>query len=272
MIGGLVFGVGMVLARGCVSRLLVLGSSGNLRAIFSVLVIGLVGYLTYDGLLAPLRDTFGGLLNTAQIGGNDLLAHAGLTQSAGVAIGIALAAAAIAVAFYSKTSAWRVLGGAAVGATIVGGWYFTYQLSTQVFDPIQAESLSFIRPLATSAQLVTEGDQLAGLDQGLLIGTIVGALIAALLFRDFRIATFRDPEAPSIWRYAIGSALMGFGGILAVGCTIGAGLTGGSVLAVSSLLGLASMIAGAAVADRVIDGAGKLSATSHVGTGVLSTK
>ena len=255
IIGGLVFGVGMVLARGCVSRLIVLGSSGNLRAIFSVLVIGLVGYLTYDGLLAPLRDTAGGLLDTSSIGGNDLLAHAGLTQSAGVAIGIALAAAAIAVAFYAKASAWRILGGAAVGATVVGGWYFTYQLSQQVFDPIQAESLSFIRPLATSVQLATDANSLAGLDQGLLIGTIVGALAGALLFRDFRIATFRDAGAPSIWRYALGSAFMGFGGILAVGCTIGAGLTGGSVLAVSSLLGLASMIAGAAIADRVVDGA-----------------
>ena len=75
-----------------------------------------------------------------------------------------------------------------------------------------------------------------------------------MAFRQFRIATFSEPGTPSVLRYALGAALMGFGGILAVGCTIGAGFTGGSVLAVTSLLGLASMIVSAVIADRVIDG------------------
>lgn len=252
LIGGLVFGIGMILTRGCVSRLLVLGSSGNVRAIVSILVVGITGLATYSGVLVPLRDSVGGIWNTAAIGGNDLLAHAGLGQSAGVVIGFALAIAAVVLAFIARLSVWRFIGGAAVGATIVGGWYFTYDLSLQVFEPIQAESLSFIRPLATTGEIALGADTIAGLDQGLLIGTILGAFLAALLFRDFRLATFSDPEAPSLWRYLAGSVLMGFGGILAVGCTIGAGFTGGSVLAVSSLVGLASMIAGAVIADRML--------------------
>jgi uncharacterized membrane protein YedE/YeeE len=256
LIGGLAFGIGMVLARGCVSRLLVLGSSGNLRAIFSILVVGAVGLATYSGVLVPLRDSIGGLWSTAQIGGNDLLADARIGQSGGVVAGFILLAAALALAIASKVSPWRFMGGAAVGATVVGGWYFTYALSTQVFDPIQAESLSFIRPLATTGEIALGSGTAAGMDQGLLIGTILGALIASLIFREFRVATFGEAGTPSIWRYAVGSVLMGFGGILAVGCTIGAGLTGGSVLAISSLLGLAAMIAGAAFADKVIDGAG----------------
>ena len=261
VIGGLVFGVGMVLARGCVSRLLVLGSSGNLRAIFSILVVGLAGLATYSGVLVPLRDGIGGLWNTGQIGGNDLLAHAGLSQAAGVAIGVAVAIAALALAVASKLSPWRLLGGAAVGATIVAGWYFTYSLSTQVFEPIQAESLSYIRPLATTTEITIGRDAFFGWDQGLLAGTIIGAFVAALAFRDFRIATFSEPGTPSIWRYAAGSVLMGFGGILAVGCTIGAGFTGGSVLAISSLLGLASMIAGAAAAETVLSRNARASAS-----------
>ncbi|MGB3391804.1 MAG: YeeE/YedE thiosulfate transporter family protein [Pseudaminobacter sp.] len=253
LIGGLVFGIGMVLARGCVSRLLVLGASGNLRAIFTVAVIGLVGLGTYDGVLVPLRDGIGGLWNTAAIGGNDLLAHAALPQTAGVWLGAILALAALTLAIVTRLPVWKAVGAAIVGLTIVGGWYFTYTLSTQVFEPIQAESLSFIRPLATTGALAG-GASSFGLDQGLLIGTILGAFAAALAFGTFRIATFSEAGAPSIVRYAIGGVLMGFGGILAVGCTIGAGLTGGSVLAVSSLTGLAAMIAGAAIADRVIDG------------------
>lgn len=254
LVGGLMFGAGMVLARGCVSRLLVLGASGNLRGLFSIAIIGVTALATYNGVLVPVRDGIGALWSTSSIGGNDLLAHAGLERSAGVALGIGLALVALAVAVKARLPLLRLAGGAAIGLTIAAGWYFTWQLSTQVFEPIQAESLSFIRPLATSGALALDGG-LAGLDQGLLLGAVIGAFLAALLSGEFRIATFSEPGTPSIWRYAAGSVLMGFGGILAVGCTIGAGLTGGSVLAVSSLLGLASMLIGAAVTQRLLNAA-----------------
>ena len=104
---------------------------------------------------------------------------------------------------------------------------------------------------ATTGELALESG-FAGLDQGVLLGAVIGAFVAALLSGEFRISTFSEPGVPSIWRYVAGSVLMGFGGILAVGCTIGAGLTGGSVLAVSSLLGLASMITGAALTQLVL--------------------
>ncbi|MEF2552817.1 YeeE/YedE family protein [Aurantimonas sp. A2-1-M11] len=253
IIGGLVFGLGMVLSRGCVSRMIVLAASGNLRALHTALVIAVVGLATYSGVLVPLRDAAGGLWSTAAIGGNDLLAQAGFGQQAGIVIGAALAGAALAVALMSKVSAWRFLGGVGVGASVVAGWYFTYTLSLQVFEPIQAESLSYIRPLATTGGLVADMGGVFGLDQGVLAGTLIGAFLAAVLSGNFRIATFSEPGTPPILRYTIGAALMGFGGILAVGCTIGAGFTGGAVLAVSSLVGLASMVVGAAVADRIID-------------------
>lgn len=253
LVGGALFGVGMVLARGCVSRLLVLTASGNLRALYSIVVIGIVGLATYSGILVPLRDAIGGLWSTAQIGGNDILAHAGFGQQAGVVIGLLLALAAIALVVKTRLSPWRLLGGVGVGLAVVAGWWFTYELSLQVFEPIQAESLSYIRPLATTGELAI-GSGAIGPDQGVLAGTLVGALIAALIFRDFRIATFSEPGTPSILRYTLGAVLMGFGGILAVGCTIGAGFTGGSVLALSSLAGLLAMVTSAAIADRLIDG------------------
>lgn len=251
LIGGLLFGVGMVLARGCVSRLLVLSASGNLRGVFSIAIIAVTALATYSGALVPLRDFIGGFWSSAAIGGNDVLAQTGLERIAGIVLGGVLAAIAIGVALKAKLSPWRLFGGAMIGLTIAAGWYFTWQLSTQVFEPIQAESLSFIRPLATSSQLAL-GSGMAGLDQGVLIGAILGAFAAALISGEFRISTFSEPGVPSIWRYAAGSVLMGFGGILAVGCTIGAGLTGGSVLAISSLLGLASMIAGAALTQLAL--------------------
>ena len=252
IVGGLLFGAGMVLARGCVSRLVVLGSSGNLRAIYSLAIVAAVGLATYSGFLVPLRDSIGSGWSSAAIGGNDLLAHFGLAQGYGVAIGIVLVLAALGVSLRARLSPLLVFGGAVVGLSVVAGWYFTHELSLQVFEPIQAESLSYIRPLATTAALLGSGDA-AGLDQGVIAGTILGAFVASLLFREFRIATFAEPGTPSILRYTAGAALMGFGGILAVGCTIGAGFTGGSVLAVSSLVGLASMLAGGAITDILVD-------------------
>lgn len=252
LIGGGLFGIGMVLARGCVSRLLVLTASGNLRALYSTLVIGLVGLATYAGFLVPARDAVSGLWSTADVGGNDLLAHAGFGRWAGVALGAVLAVAAVGLAVRARPSLWRLVGGIGVGLAVVAGWWFTYAISQQLFEPIQAESLSYIRPLATTGEILG-GAGAAGLDQGVLVGTLLGALFAALAFRDFRIATFSEPGTPSILRYTAGAMLMGFGGILAVGCTIGAGFTGGSVLALSSIAGLAAMIAGAAVADRFVD-------------------
>ena len=253
LVGGLAFGIGMVLSRGCVSRMLVLAASGNLRALYTSLVVAVVGLATYAGVLVPLRDSIGSVWNTAQIGGNDLVALAGTGQQTGLVLGVVLAAVAAILAVVSRVSLWRFLGGAGVGASIAAGWLFTYTLSLQVFEPIQAESLSFIRPLATTAGLVTDAEAAAGLDQGVLVGALVAALVASLLFGSFRVATFSEPGVPSILRYTAGAALMGFGGILAVGCTIGAGFTGGAVLAVSSLVGLMSMVAGAALADWLVD-------------------
>ena len=253
LIGGGLFGLGMVLARGCVSRHLVLAAGGNLRALVTTLVIAAAGLATYSGLLVPARDAIGGLWNTAAIGGNDLLAHAGLAQGAGPAIGAVLVLSAAGLAIAARASVWRVLGGVAVGLAVAGGWYFTYVLSLQVFEPIQAESLSFIRPLATTGELASGASEGYRLDQGVLIGTLAGAFLAALLFGEFRLSGFRDPGAAAAWRYPAGGALMGFGGILAVGCTVGAGFTGGAVLAVSALAGLGAMAGSAALAHRFID-------------------
>jgi uncharacterized membrane protein YedE/YeeE len=252
VVGGLVFGIGMVLTRGCVSRLLVLGASGNLRAVFGLLIVTLFAYLTFAGALAPLRDWLASWLTTAATGSNEVLALGGFTRATGIALGVAALVGALALAAVSRASPARFAGGLLVGASVAAGWWFTWQLSAQVFEPIQVESVSFVRPFATTLMLALGWLDTVSLDQGLLAGAIVGAIVSALLSGEFKIVTFAEPGAPGMIRYAIGAALMGFGGILAVGCTVGAGLTGGSVLALTSLLALAAMMAGAAITDRVV--------------------
>lgn len=253
IVGGLLFGAGMVFARGCVSRLVVLGASGNLRANFTVVVISLAGLAAYSGFLVPLRDWISGFWGSGSLGSNDLLFLSAQGPATGLLLGLAFLGLAIFVAWRERTSPWQLAAGAIIGTAVAAGWYFTYTLSTQVFNPIQAESLSFIRPLATTANLVL-GNQVPGQDQGLLWGTFVGAFASAIVSGQFRIEGFREPGCAPLWRYALGGAFMGFGGILAVGCTVGAGLTGGSVLAVSALMALSSVVVGVVVMDRLVEG------------------
>ena len=254
-VGGALFGAGMVLTRGCASRLLVLGASGNLRAIFSIAIIAVIAWATFQGPLVPLRNAVAAQLMSSEFGSNDLAVISGTGAYAGLVAGVLLAVLAVAVAAYRKLAPRHVAGGLAIGALIPAGWYLTYQFSLQVFEPIRPESLSFMRPLANSVNFIASaGDEAyLSLDVGLVGGTIVGALLASLIFGSFRIRSFADRSAPRWPRYALGSVLMGFGGILSVGCTIGAGFTGGAVLAFSSLTGLLFMVLSAAVTDRLVD-------------------
>jgi len=254
LIGGALFGVGMALARGCSSRLMILGATGNLRALTTVAVMAGVAWATYQGFLTGARDSIGSLASTAQIGGNDLVSLLGLGKNGGLAI--ALTVFAIAVFFAAKTrlTSLKTIAGVAIGAIIAAGWVLTHSLSTQVFEPVQAESLSFIRPSANAINLIASGadESFISLDTGLFFGIFLGALISSLAFGGFRLRTFGEKDTPHFLRYLAGGALMGFGGILAVGCTIGAGFTGGSVLAISSLLGLASMMSFSAITDYAL--------------------
>ena len=251
--GGLLFGVGMALARGCASRLLVLGAGGNLRALATVAIIGATAWATITGPLVPLRDAFGGLVSTARIGGNDLLALLSWPQGAGVAVGVGLLAVAAFAARRVGISSALATGAALIGLIVPAGWLALHLLSGQVFDPIQVESLSFVRPLASTAALTTEPAAWLSFDGAIVAGTLAGAFAAALLTGRFHLEGFGAKGAAHPLRYVSGGLLMGFGGVLAVGCTVGAGFTGGSVLAVTGLLGIASMLAGAAATIAVIE-------------------
>ena len=253
LVGGGLFGIGMAMTRGCVSRLTVLAAGGNLRALVSILIVGLAGIATLDGFLVPVRDTINAAWSTAAIGSNEMLAQLRLPHTAGIAAGAALMLVALFGVAYGGASVWKVMGGIGVGLTVAAGWYLSFSLSSLLFDPIPVESLSYIRPLAVTVASVPDGFAGAGLEHGLILGTLGGAFIATLASRELRLRWFGDEGTPPAWRYAGGASLMGFGGVLAAGCTVGAGLSGGSILAISALVALAAMMAGAVVADRVLD-------------------
>ena len=248
-IGGCLFGIGMVLARGCASRLLILGAGGNLRAVFTVAVIAISAWATMQGTLAPLRDAIAGQATTAALNDN-VLGH----PLAGLCLAGVLLIAAGVLSWHSGLSLSRTVAGVGIGALIPTGWYLSGALSQQVFEPIQPDSLSFMRPLANTINFGLTGgsEEFLSMDIGLMVGTVAGAFVVAVLTRRFRIETFATPDAAPISRYVVGGVMMGFGGVLAAGCTVGAGFSGVSLLAISALVGLVSMLLGAALTDRLL--------------------
>ncbi len=256
VLGGVLFGIGMVLTRGCTSRLSVLAGSGNLRAWVALVVFAVVAHATLKGVLAPLRVWLGGF--TVPLGGSVSLASlwGGLEfWSAVVAVGL------VSFALVSGARLGQLAFGAAIGALVPLGWVGTGYVLQDAFSPITLESLAFTSSAAETLFYAVASTAIAptfGL--GVFGGTIAGAAMAALATREFQWTGFTHDTPAS--RYLAGGALMGVGGVLAGGCTIGAGLSGVATLSFASILALAS-IAGGALAANAWARAGDMTAAGH---------
>ncbi|MBT8409689.1 MAG: YeeE/YedE family protein [Alphaproteobacteria bacterium] len=247
VIGGLAFGAGMVLTRGCVSRLTVLGGSGNLRALFVLLVFAVVAHATLKGVLAPLRVSAGSL--TVDLG-SAATAH-GLPGGAALWTAV-LGALCLGLVLRSGAALRHLALAGVIGVLVPLGWFGTGVFLYDDFDPIALETLSFTAPWAdTLFWSIASTSIPAGFGTGLLAGVIVGAAVSAFIRRETELVSFESPA--QTLRYLAGGALMGFGGVLAGGCTVGAGLSGFSSLSVAAGLALLSMMAGAVLTDRAVD-------------------
>ena len=244
--GGLLFGAGMVLARGCISRLTVLAGGGNLRALLVILLVAVTAQATMSGALAPLRMALGSV--TLPLG--EAASLAALPGGA-VLWGGLIGAGALAVALRSGAGAGTLLLAAALGGLVPLGWVGTGLVLQDAFDPIPQESLAFTGPVAEGLFWTVAATSIpAGFGTGLVAGVLAGSLAAALLFGRFCWQSFEGPAETG--RYMAGAALMGVGGVLAGGCTVGAGLSGVPTLSVAALLALAAIAAGALGADAAL--------------------
>lgn len=252
IIGGLMFGVGMVLARGCASRLLVLSATGNLRALVSGLILTLVAQASLRGVLSPAREWLANLWTIDGGPARNMLAWVGGGTMLGITLGALWLAYGIYLARRNSVSVWSSVGATGVGLTIAAGWAVTYAISQISFEPITVKSISFTGSSAdTLMGLINAPTIPLGFDVGLVPGVFAGSLIAALLFGDFELQGYHGGQ--SMARYITGASLMGFGAMLAGGCAVGAGLTGGAVFALTAWLALFSMWVGAGVTDWLVD-------------------
>jgi uncharacterized protein len=276
LLGGLIFGIGMTLAGGCANKNLVRVGGGSVRSLVVLVFMAIASYMTLKGLFgqwrASLLDPVS--INLGERGWTDQGLDTVLSRLTGMETGSALLATAavavvvlLAVVFKDKrfrANVQQIVGGLAMGLLIVAGWYVTghlgYGENPETLETVYfatntrtLESLSFVAPLAYSLELLmmwTDASLHATFGIASVVGTIAGSAAYALATKKFRWEGFASMD--DLRNQLAGAVLMGFGGVTAVGCTIGQGLSGLSTLAIGSVIAVAGIMAGSVATLKYI--------------------
>jgi len=261
-VGGLLFGIGMTLGSGCGQRTLVRVGGGNLKSLVVLLVLGITAYMTLRGLLAVVRiEVFQRTnLDLASYGVTDqglttLLAYVLDTEPWIVSVTVSALVVLTLLWFVFKDGAFRASGenmlvGAALGLLVASAWYVTGVIGFDDFDPVPFESVTFIAPVGNAINyLMTWTGSTIGFGIAVVFGILCGSLFYALASGGFRIETFSD-RADMI-NHLIAGVLMGFGGVLALGCTVGQGVAGISTLSVGAILATGAIMLGSVLTAKV---------------------
>jgi len=251
LIGGLLFGVGMVLARACGARSLVLLAGGNLRSLVTLVFLALGAQLAMTGVLTPLRLWLQALTPLA-------LAHATLPAYLSslntwlLTLGLALLLLAYALLRPGLRQSRLQWGSALlIGLLVAAGWWLTAHIGVDEFEPARLTSLSFIGPIAEALlYLQLSVGREPGIGLTLTAGVLAGAFLAALGSRTARWEGF--DSTGRLAASAGGGLLMGVGGVLAAGCSIGQGLSGLSTLSLASFAAVAGILLGALPSLRLL--------------------
>ena len=240
LIGGVLFGIGMVLANACGARSVVLAAGGNLRSVVVLAALGLSAQASLTGVLAPLRARLQSLgsIEPVALALTDLI-------PAPLAMGLPVALL-LALALPLRRRPVEAAAAIIVGATIAAGWWTSFA-TDDPFDPKILTSVSFVGPVGDGILwLMLSTGRALNFGVAIVAGTAGGAFAVALITRDFRLETFSGTR--QTLSAIAGGVLMGFGGVLALGCSIGQGLSGVSTLSLASLVAFAGILSGIAVA------------------------
>jgi hypothetical protein len=262
LIGGLLFGIGMTLGAGCGQRTLVRVGGGNLKSLVVLIVMAITAYTTLRGLLAPVRiDVFGPLAIDLEAQGitnqgiETILAHLIGVSAQWMTIAVTLVLGIGTVWYAVKDKDFRasgdnILAGITIGVLVVGAWYVTGVIGNDDFEPVPVEALTFIAPTGNTVNyLMTWTGAEINFGIAVVLGMIVGSFLYAISSGNFRVEAFANRA--DMRNHLIAGVLMGFGGVLSFGCTIGQGVSGMSTLALGSLVALLSIMFGSALTMKV---------------------
>jgi hypothetical protein len=267
-LGGTLFGIGMTMAGGCANKNLVRLGAGSVRSLVVLTFMAIASYMTLKGLFGQWRASFLDpvTLDLASAGWPDQSLATAVARGTGLAPGTAMAVTAGVIAlallvFALKDPRFRgnptqLLGGVVIGLVIVGGWYVSGHLGfgehpetmENVYFATNSrtiESMSFVGPTAFGLELLMLWtDQSLHLSFGIasVLGVVAGSALYALGSGKFRWEGFAN--LADLRHQLVGAVLMGFGGVTALGCTVGQGLTGLSTLAIGSFIAVAGIMAG----------------------------
>lgn len=256
ILGGLIFGLGMAAVGTCGFGSALRAGSGDLRGLMTVGIIAVVGYTTIRGFLAIPRQTLIEPLSFPLPDGANATVHGLIGLGFGfdpdvMTVPVSLFCVLALAAWCFKDPEFRanrqaIIGAGAVGLLVVAGWYVTGHIGADDFEPQPTESLSFVAAASSSLiYFMTFTGATISFGVGMLLGVFAGSYLAARQKNELRLEGFDEPR--EMRRHIAGAVLMGFGGVLSMGCSIGQGLTGVSTLAVPSFLALGSMWIGAAI-------------------------
>lgn len=271
LLGGLVFGFGMVLSGGCPQRSLVKSGTGDLKSLVVLLVTAIVAAMTLRGLFAPLRAqaldvwaiTLPGSQDLGSVFASALPVSAAALRWSLVAL-LALAATALLWRNRDAMEKRHWIGGLLVGLLPPAAWLLTGHFGflaehPETLEPAwlgtqsrRPEGLSFVAPMANALDLLTlwsDKNTTASFGVMAALGALLGSFLSAKVRGEFKLQSFTD--ARSLLKHLAGGVLMGFGGITALGCTIGQGLTGLAMLSAGAVITVAGIVAGAVVAVRM---------------------
>jgi uncharacterized protein len=268
LVGGFLFGVGMTLGSGCGSKTLIRVGAGNLKSLVVYVFLGIAAYMTLRGIFGAFRVGFLEKATLTLPAGQDLPSLLSSVTSIGKGAWIVALATLIGlgiIAFVYASRQFRsnfdyTLGGVVTGLVVVGGWYVSGHMGYVAEDPNtlqeafvatntgRMESFSFVAPLAFTLEylmLWTDKSKIITYGIASAAGVIAGSAVYALASRTFRWEGFRDAEDTAM--HVLGGILMGFGGITALGCTIGQAISGFSTLALGSIMTFLAIVAGSAL-------------------------
>ena len=259
IVGGLMFGYGMVIASGCGNKTLVRIGGGNLKSVVVLMALGISAFATMKGITAVLRSQ---TVDTVFI---DMPSGASLHALGVPGLGY-IVAVAILVWVLSDKAFWTansLLAGVGMGGIVVAMWWVSGHVGfvpehPETLDAVyvatssgRVEALNFVAPIANTLDwLMFYSDASKVLTTGVtaVVGVISGSAVSALHSRTFRLESFANPR--DLGQHLIGGVLMGVGGVTAMGCTVGQGLSGISTLSLNAVLALTAIVLGAVVALR----------------------